>query len=225
VQRAKPATFFEGKQRQDRGLFFIGAVHVPAHTQDIALRAVGRNVVNFQLLEGYLKQLAKLQQVDGTVLEIQRKLDARTERLSKSTLGTAIAGWLNILDHAQPATLLHDDLFDATARIAFSVELTDGERNRHAAALESLLAERNTLIHTGLRSVDWESPEVCRKLVGDLDAQNERIIKEIELIRPILIRLRESASAISEVDWPEAASEKKDVLEEAGPNPQPDQDP
>ena len=194
-----------------------------AHVQDMPLRAVGRNVFNFQLLEGQLKQLAKLQPVDGTVPEIQKKLGRRTERLSKSTLGNAIAGWLNLLDHTQPAPLLRDDLFDVTARIALSVELADDEKDRHADALESLLVERNTLIHEGLLSVDWESPELCRKLAADLDAQNERIVREIEFLRPILKGFREGVNALSEIDRAEAMSETtKGVREEPVYNQQPE---
>ena len=194
-----------------------------AHEQDLALRAVGRNVFNFQLLEGCLKQLAQFQPVDGTALEIRRKLGTRTERLSKSTLGSAIAGWLNLLDPIQPTTGLGDDLFDVTALIALSVELTDDERSRHAAALENLLGERNTLVHAGLLSVDWTSPDVCRKLAADLDAQNERIIKEIEFLRPILIEFRKVVNATSEIDWTAATTETtKEVKEKHRSNRRPE---
>jgi hypothetical protein len=196
-----------------------------SHARDLALRAVGRNVVNFQRLEGCLKLLAKLQPVDGTLHQIRTKLEARMERLSKSTLGSAIAGWLNLLDHTTTATDLPEDLFDVTARFAFTVELADDEKDRHADALSKLLVERNTLIHDGLLSIDWESPEQCRKLTANLDAQNERIGKEINFLLPILRMLSETANELNEMDWAEAMSEiQKRDADESTPNHRPESD-
>lgn len=189
-----------------------------AHERDLALRSVGRNVVNFQRLEGCLKLLAKLQPVDGTLPQIRRKLEARVERLSKSTLGSAIGGWLNVLDHTRTATDLPEDFFDATARFVCTVELADDERDRHADALSNLLVERNTLIHEGL-SIDWESPEQCRTLIAELDAQNERIRKEIEFLLPILRGFSETANRLKEIDWAEAVTQmQKHAAEEPIPS-------
>jgi hypothetical protein len=178
-----------------------------SHIRDTALRAVGRNVVNFQRLEGILKALAKMQPVEGTSHEIKRKLGSRIERLSKSTLGSAIAGWLMLLDNNTEAIDPPEDLFDITARFAFSLEIPDDTKQRHAEALSNLLVERNALIHEGLLSMDWESSEKCQKLITKLDAQNERIMNEIEFLLPILRTFSKVADVIDEIDWSEVMPE------------------
>jgi hypothetical protein len=177
------------------------------HPQDLALRAVGRNVLNFQRLEGCLKRLAKLQPIDGTLPQISRKLKTRTDQLSKSTLGSAIAGWLNVLDHTSGAPEFHEDLFHITARFTFTLKLSDHEKDRHADALASLLVERNALIHEGLLSIDWTSPEQCQELAARLDAQNKRIEKEIEFLLPFLRAFREAANELDDTFWAELRSE------------------
>jgi hypothetical protein len=66
--------------------------------KDLALRAVGRTVVNFQRLEHNLKFAARLGPLDGVLAKVQRDLERRTEKASSSTLGKAIG------DSSKPAS-------------------------------------------------------------------------------------------------------------------------
>ena len=178
-----------------------------SNTRDTALRAVGRNVVNFQRLEGCVKSLARLQSIEGTLPKIRERFEARSQRLSRSTLGSAILGWLNVLDHTETTIDPPEDFFDVFARFAFSIELSDEEKDQHSNALSALLAERNQLIHEGLLSIDWGSPSQCRKLAADLDAQNERIVKELDFLIPILRALSEAANKLDQVIKADARTE------------------
>ena len=166
--------------------------------RDAALRAAGRNLANFQRLEHCLKRLAAVRPVDGTTASISRKLEKRRQRLSRSTLGKAIGEWLSHLGQDTHVTDALNDLFDVTARLAFAVDITDDEKNRHAAALSKLLAERNAFVHDGLLGINWESRSQCQELEERLDAQNERLGEELEFLSSILRTMGILADAMME---------------------------
>ena len=65
--------------------------------KDLALRAVGRTVVNFQRLEHNLKVLARLGPVEGVLAKVRRDIEKRAEKASSFTLGQAIQAWMGAL--------------------------------------------------------------------------------------------------------------------------------
>jgi hypothetical protein len=155
--------------------------------KDVALRAVGRTVVNFQRLEHNLKLAARLGTVHGTLPKIRRDIERRLERSATLTLGQAIQAWLSIAQSEQAqAVEPTPDLFDITASITFSWGSDVESQKAHAEALKSLLETRNSLIHGGLVQMQWDSPAECERLVKQLDQVNDSISTQQDFVVSIL---------------------------------------
>jgi hypothetical protein len=62
----------------------------PLSIRDVALRAIGRNVVNFQKLEKCLKALIRVDNLSGPMSTIEGALAKRASKASGYTLGKAL---------------------------------------------------------------------------------------------------------------------------------------
>jgi len=154
--------------------------------KDLALKEVGRTVVNLQRLEHNLKLAARLGPLEGVLPKIQRDIEKRVERASTFTLGQAIQAWL-VAAHSEPTEIGGtQDLFDGSMQITISLVPDVAVRSAHGAALKSLLEARNSLIHGGMANVCWDSPEECKKLIADLDLLNGEITRQTGFIGSIL---------------------------------------
>lgn len=150
--------------------------------QDIALRAVGRTVVNFQRLEHNLKLVARIGPFEGTPSKVQRDIDKLAERSSSFTLGQAVRAWLGALESDIPRGSYTPDLFEPSMRITLSLG-EDPEGNRaHQDTLLALLKVRNDLIHGGLVTFDWDSRDECNRLVTRLNDVNDQIRAQIDFL-------------------------------------------
>jgi hypothetical protein len=154
--------------------------------KDLALRAVGRTVVNFQRLEHNLKSAARLGPLEGVLAKIATDFERRTEKASSSTLGQAIEAWLSAIKGGDVHTNPTPDLFDPTMRVSFSLEGDSEFHRAHGDALKELLKIRNRLIHGGLVHFDWESQDDCGRLVAELTEVNEAIGVQIDFVAAIL---------------------------------------
>jgi hypothetical protein len=161
--------------------------------RDLAFRAIGRNVANFQRLETALKTLISFERTVGRLSHIQAQIDARVEKRKKTTLGAALGEWLALAKPQAPAKVETPDLFEPWVEISFGMEIDRGYFDENAVELESLAKERNRLIHEQLMSVNFDSEESCAELVKVLDVQNERINHQVALLAPALRDLRELA--------------------------------
>jgi hypothetical protein len=160
-------------------------------SKDLALRMVGRTVVNFQRLEHNLKLAARLGPLQGTIQKVQRDIAKRHERASALTLGQAIHAWL---DHCSghPATHYETpDLFDVSVQMTFTLESDPESQARHAKALCDLLKVRNDLIHSRLATFEWDTPKACQDLVTELEQVNLSISMQIEYTSALLKRVAE----------------------------------
>ena len=154
--------------------------------KDIALKAVGRTVVNFQRLEHNLKIAARLGPLEGILAKIERDFGRRTEKASLFTLGQAIEAWLNAINGGDARTNPTPDLFDPTIRISFSWKGDPEFHRMHGEVLRKLLELRNRLIHGGLVNFAWESQEDCTRLVAELNAVNEAIGTQLDFVAAVV---------------------------------------
>jgi hypothetical protein len=82
----------------------------------------------------------------------------------------------------------------------FTVEMDEAVLQRRKQALESLVAERNNLIHQDLARFDPTSPESCRVLIEKLDSQNMRIAQQIDGLVILLNGFRDILNHILELE-------------------------
>src|SRR6266545_504068 len=132
------------------------------------LRAVGRNVVNFQRLEKILKELTLRAPISAPIKSIEALMATRLSRTERITLGAAVKAWIGMTSnpyHEQEEPIQTDETV-----VTFWFDSSIAKRNleERAAELNALALERNTLIHQDLAQVDFTSEFVCRALIERL---------------------------------------------------------
>jgi len=163
----------------------------PNTFKDIALRAVGRTVVNFQRLEHNLKLVARIGPLEGIASKVQRDIEKRAERASSFTLGQAVRAWLGAIESDIPRSSHTPDLFEPSMWMTLSLG-GDPEANRaHQDTLLALLAFRNDLIHGGLVTFDWDSRDECERLVTRLNGVNDQIRSQMDFFATFIKGMRE----------------------------------
>jgi hypothetical protein len=151
-----------------------------------ALRKLGRNIVNFSKIEGGLKYLLSISQVEvveGTFFEQFRK---NQDRVSNQTLGKLVREFhKNVVVDASQSEIATDS-FDF--KIAFYAKVIRNNPDffeSRKLALSAIVLERNKLIHQELALLDTSCIEDYRKLISRLDEQNPRLLDHLEELRRI----------------------------------------
>jgi hypothetical protein len=136
-----------------------------------ALRKLGRNIVNFSKIEGVLKYLLSVTQIDGLSTSTRNRFVDNYERFRQHTLGRLVR---NLHD-----TVLVDD--SQSKPQLFKVTYSDSDfLNAQKQALSDIVLERNKLIHEDLALLDTSSIEDYYELISFLDEQNPRLLAHLE---------------------------------------------
>jgi hypothetical protein len=160
--------------------------------RDIALRAIGRNLTNFQKLEHCIKALVRINRVAGPMSStVNGRVAKRISKVSQYTLGKAVQEWLRISTSDQTPSPQTQDLFEPWISLSFELPIDSERLVAHSEALNSFAGERNDLVHQNLANFDFESEAECKKLVVVLDGQNQRILEQLAFLAPAIKGLAE----------------------------------
>jgi hypothetical protein len=152
-----------------------------------ALRKLGRNIVNFSKIEGVLKHLLSVSQIEGLSTSTPNPLVSNQKKFSKQTLGRLVQELHKtvIVDDSQSKPQL--DSSDSGISLSFQVTYSDSDFwNLQKQALSHIVKERNKLIHQDLALLDTSSIEDYHKLISLLDEQNPRLLDHLENLGWIL---------------------------------------
>jgi hypothetical protein len=156
---------------------------LPLVPRDETFRRIGRNVVNFQKLEAGLKHLISISQVHGKPEELKAHSAKRFESVRKQPLGPVVERYLG---ECQAEEVTSPEGKDADGFwVSFGIRMKGDEAwlKKRQQALADLVAERNALIHHDLAERDFNSDECCTELMGVLEEQNARILKELDALK------------------------------------------
>ena len=162
---------------------------LPLVARDEAFRRIGRNVVNFQKLEAGLKHLISISQVHGKPEELKAHSAKRFESVRKQPLGPVVERYLG---ECQAEEVTSPEGKDADGFwVSFGIRMKGDEAwlKKRQQALADLVAERNALIHHDLAERDFNSVESCAQLMGVLEEQNARILKELDALKGMFERV------------------------------------
>ncbi|WP_404786316.1 hypothetical protein [Altericista sp. CCNU0014] len=146
-----------------------------------ALRKLGRNIINLSKIEGTLKYLLSLTQIDKLSTSTLNQLEANQERFRKQTLGKLVQKLHNtvLVDDNQSKPQL--DSSESGMSLSFKVTYSDSAvLNIQKQALSEIVVERNKLIHQDLALLDTTSIQDYYKLIHLLDEQNPRLLAHLE---------------------------------------------
>jgi hypothetical protein len=172
----------------------------PADTviRDEALRKIGRNVVLFQELENILKFLASAQHPSMPLSVAMRTRESRAASIRVKTLGQVAGQVVDELFSSPDTSSAPDEITEPWLTFSYRIEGDPVELEKNRKALESLIDERNELVHHLLSRWDPRDAESCRALSAELDEQRLRIIAEIERYRAFANTVREMARELQE---------------------------
>jgi hypothetical protein len=159
--------------------------------RDAALRAIGRNLVNFQKLEHCLKALVRTAPVAGPMSTLKDELTKRTAKTSRYTLGRAVEEWLRISTTHQTESSQTQDRSEPWISVSIELSVDSEGLASHSVELEALASERNDLVHLNLAHFNFESEAECKDLVAVLDRQNQRILEQLAFLSPAIRFLSE----------------------------------
>ena len=148
-----------------------------------ALRKLGRNIVNFSKIEGILKHLLSVSQIEGLSTSTRNQFVDNHERFRKRkpTLGSLVKQLHEtvLVDDSQSEPQL--DSSELGMSLSFKVSYSDSDfLNAQKQALFDIVAERNKLIHEDLARLDTSSIEDYYNLISLLDEQNPRLLAHLE---------------------------------------------
>ncbi|HVK02327.1 MAG TPA: hypothetical protein VM490_02565 [Armatimonadaceae bacterium] len=130
---------------------------------------IGRNLLTFQRIEGWLKQLAVFSRIDSYAHDLARFRREKCEAVETRTMGHLV-GQLNGDVLSGPVEQsVPDALTNTFVTIGFSADYPELR-----ASLSALVAERNDLVHHFLARHDLTTPDGTAAAVDSLDRQYER---------------------------------------------------
>lgn len=179
-------------------------------TTDIAQKArdevfqkIGRNVVNFQRLEGLLKALLKSSRIHGNPENLKSRTEKQNSSIDMQSMGSLVGSVFDTVLSEKAMPEPPDDIEKAWVSFKFEIELDLEEKERLKLALTDLVDKRNSLIHQKLIRTDFNSIKSCRELGEELDTQRERLAPHYKRIHSLLksrLNTQEQASKILNSD-------------------------
>lgn len=172
-----------------------------AHDQ--LCREIGRNLLRFQLLELLLKDLVSKSKIKVTLNSIkQPKTDSQTLGGISTRFFEEIVSELSLIS-ADKTVASADELSIETR---FNVALEGKAKTEWMNRLGDLIKERNALVHTSLKTMNFGTPEDCRIEIEKLIDQREQIQREISWLKSFCKSqsemMKEIAKLLRDPDFP-----------------------
>lgn len=161
-------------------------------SQDEVLRRVGRNLLLFQQIEGFLKFLLASHKASGTPENFNERQQKQVETINKTMLGHLVEKYGN--EVLQDAGEKVPDEDRPTGWFSFSFQVSgDAEFIEIMRRdLKLMTDERNDLVHGFLLRWRPDSPEKMAETLLYLDTQREKVLPMHEHLRNTVNHIQES---------------------------------
>lgn len=161
------------------------------------LRRIGRNVVNFQMVEAMLKHLNATASVHGPASQLTARLDAQREAVHRKTMGELAGRMVTHVLQAPPEHQTPDEVTEPWFGFRFSVEVDAQFVDQHDQEMRALVDARNDLIHHFLprwnSAVDGDAEEA----LAYLDAQRDETFRMLDRLRGWVTAMDESRKQLA----------------------------
>ena len=159
-------------------------------------KRIGRNVVNFQYLEGTMRSIIPTLATRGTFKELQRNHDEMARKYKKASFGDLANAYHERMygNSLENKALSEEVLSEPVFAFSFRIDVTPEKATERKRALVKLIVERNRLIHKDLLNVDLTSPEACEEFSARLDEQYTRIQRHLDYLNSVRTNFQEMAA-------------------------------
>lgn len=115
--------------------------------RDEVLRRIGRNVVNFQMVEAMLKHLNANASVHGPASQLGERMEAQRTAVHRKTMGELAGKMVTHVLQAPPEHQTPDEITEPWIGFHFTVETDAQFIDQHDQEMRALVDARNDLIH------------------------------------------------------------------------------
>jgi hypothetical protein len=179
---------------------------------DEVLRRVGRNAINFQLVEHLLKRLATSHLPNGPTREVRSRIDKAAEVVAESTMGTLAGKVMETVLRPKEEKPTPDVIEEPWLSFRFTIGADAAFVDQHDKEMQALVEARNELVHHFLKrwhaAVDGETGSVF----SYLDAQNEKTLLIMERLRGWVTSMEECRKKAAEFMLTEQADSHFELL-------------
>jgi len=143
--------------------------------RDDVLRKIGRNVVAFQKMEVMMKFLIANHKIEGLPDRLQESLDKNRSEVDMETMGALVNKLFRTVIPAGSKSDNDQYTDDRLWTVSFRVDMDATARSERKDGFESVVNERNKLIHQQIGNLDTRSLQSCLALAETLDTQRDAI--------------------------------------------------
>jgi hypothetical protein len=156
--------------------------------RDLALQKVGRNVVNFQKMEGMLRFIFTFANISAPASDAASYLERQQRLVRTRPMGELLKmAFRAIASEPLPAP---PDIKEMWISHSFSFGGGEADAKEWRLQMRRIVRERNVLIHHMLASFNPKSMESCAFLSAELDAQRERMLPAYKGLEDMVVAIR-----------------------------------
>jgi len=169
--------------------------------KDEALRKIGRNVVNFQKIEGMLKLIISRHNLKGPINDFESLITEKRNSVEYDSLGKLAKEYFNSIYSDSENEKKYTPVEKSHFEISLKITAEDGSLPIQKKEFQSMVAERNRLIHQMLVSFNPCSTESCQALITELDKQNETIKRHYTNLQNLILAFQEGINQLAKEDY------------------------
>ena len=153
----------------------------------------------FQQMEHMLKCFLANGQYSGYASELAKNIEQSRETIHKQTMGQVVGQFLEkIFSASKETTNAPEELTEAWVSFRYTIECDDTYYEGRKNALDSIVAQRNELIHHLLPKWDFNSLDSGTATELYLDQQREKILPELEVLKAQLKAMQEAGKVLAD---------------------------
>ena len=157
-----------------------------SEVKDDLFRKVGRNLINYQIIEQLLKQLILSSRISAPISQLEEIQKQKSEEVKVQTMGVLAGQFIENI-YQKPKQSFNENVEIKETHLSTSIyfDVSDDVIESRKADLKRVTEERNNLAHHLLPRLDLNSIESCLAMSRELDEQRERQTKEVENLRSL----------------------------------------
>lgn len=151
--------------------------------RDEVLRRIGRNVVNFQMVEAMLKHLTANASVHGPASQLEERMEAQRTAVHRKTMGELAGKMVTHVLQAPPEHQTPDEITEPWIGFHFTIETDAQFIDQHDQEMRALVDARNDLIHHFLPRWHSAVDGDAETALAYLDAQRDETFRMMDRLK------------------------------------------
>lgn len=159
------------------------------------LRKMGRNLLNYQIVEGIWKAQYIFSETQSTI-ENGETIIKKREITRNTPMGWLSENHRKTIFSSPKETEVEEDIESVSIKTSFHFSKGGDLSKKRKKQVVELVRERNALVHSSLGKFDHKTGLGCAEFCALLDEQNNRVIEEIKFLNQISMTFKEASQVL-----------------------------